>query len=278
MTARTEALNVARTSTRTASLAILPVLLVVGVVVLWWVVAVPLGYQSRVLPSPLDVARQLARMSTGETPFGSAYGHLAATFARLAVAFGVSFVLGTVVGIIAGRKKVVFELLNNVVWVLLAVPSVVWVFVFAVAIGLGNKVPVAAIAALLTPLVLINVAEGAKSIPGDISQMARSFHVGRIQLMTDVYIPFLAPYLAGAARVSFAFGVRIVMVAEVIGLSKGVGYLVTYWNQSVQSAPIVAWGIVFICIGVAVDYGVFAPLERRLAKGREVHRTRSEAA
>lgn len=253
-----------------------PIVLVAAVVAVWWVITVVLGHRSRVLPSPLDVAAQLARMSTGETPLGSAYLHLAATFARLVVAFCISFVVGASVGILAGRRRMVFDLLSNVVWVLLAIPSVVWVFVFAVAIGLGNAVPVAAICALLTPLVLINVVEGTKSIPADLTEMATAFHVRRWQLVRDVFVPYLAPYLAGAARVSFALGVRIVMVAEVIGLSRGAGYLVNYWNQSVEVAPIVAWGIVFIVLGVAIDRGVFAPLERSLAKGRAVQETRSE--
>lgn len=247
-----------------ASEQLLPVVLVI---VVWWIVTIAFGLRSRVLPSPWDVAQALGRILSGDAVIGpSTYVHLAATFGRLAVAFGISFVVGVLLGILAGRKRFVFDLLSSIVWVFLAVPSIVWVFIFVVAIGLGNAVPVAAMCALLVPLVLINVSEGAKAIPGELTEMARGFHIGRRQLVTEVYVPYLAPYLAGAARVSFALGVRIVMVVEVIGLSAGAGYLVNYWHQSLRVAPMVAWGIVFIVIGLAVDRGLFAPLERGMAR------------
>jgi ABC-type nitrate/sulfonate/bicarbonate transport system permease component len=254
-----------------------PLLPLAAVVVAWWLITVGLDQRSRVFPSPWDVVLELRRIAGGETPLGdSSYLHFAATLARLVVAFTISFVIGTALGILAGRKKVVFDLLNSVVWVLLSVPSIVWVFIFAVAIGLGNAVPIASLCALLTPLVLINVAEGAKSIPAELTEMAAAFHVGRRQLAKDVFVPYLIPYLVGAARVSFALGIRIVTVVEVIGLSHGVGYLLTYWNQSVEVAPIVAWGVIFIVCGLAVDNFVFAPLERRTAKGREIRQLRRE--
>lgn len=257
--------------------AIVPVLPVVLLVLVWWFATGVLDQRSRVFPSPWDVSLALGRIVGGHTPLGgSSYVHLAATLARLAVAFSIAFVLGSALGILAGRKKIVFDLLNSMVWVLLSVPSIVWVFIFVVAIGLGNAVPVAALCALLTPLVLINVAEGAKSIPAELTEMATAFHVGRRQLIGEVFVPYLIPYLVGAARVSFALGLRIVTVVEVIGLSHGVGYLLTYSNQTVDVAPIVAWGIVLILIGLMVDNFVFAPLERRTTKGRQIQKTRRE--
>lgn len=243
------------------------VLPVVLVIVVWWFITVALGLRSRVLPAPLDVAVAVQDILSGDAVVGpSTYVHMAATFARLMVAFIVSFVIGVGLGILAGRKPVVFDLLSSIVWVFLAIPSIVWVFVFVVAIGLGNVVPVAAMSALLIPLVLINVAEGAKAIPDELTEMAKGFHVGRRQLVTELYVPYLAPYLAGAARVSFALGVRIVMIVEVVGLSAGAGYLVNYWSQQTRVAPIVAWGVVFIVIGLLVDRLLFAPLERNMAR------------
>lgn len=252
----------------------LPVVL--GVIV-WWIVTVGMGLRSRILPSPSDVGMALQRILSGDSVVGpTTYVHLAATFARLVVAFAFSFVVGVALGILAGRKQFVFDLLSSLVWVFFAVPSIVWVFIFVVAIGAGNVVPVAAMSALLIPLVLINVAEGAKAIPEELTEMAKGFHVGRRRLVTEVYVPYLAPYLAGAARVSFALGVRIVMIVEVVGLSAGAGYLVNYWHQSLRVAPMIAWGVIFIVIGLLVDRLLFAPLERSMARkaGQQVEEKR----
>src|SRR5690606_30268514 len=136
--------------------------------------------------------------------FGSSYEHAWATLLRLVIAFAISFILGTVLGIMAGRRKVVFELLSNPAWTFMAVPSVVWAFIFAIAAGVGNVVPVLALMALLVPTVLVNVAEGAKALPYDILEMATSYRIMQGDRVRHIYLPFLAPYLASSARIAFS--------------------------------------------------------------------------
>ena len=138
-------------------LALLPI---VALIVVWWIATIFLA-RPRVYPSPLLVAQALGDIIQGRGAVGSTYLHIGATLGRLGAAFAFALVVGTTLGVIAGRIPIVFSLLENVVWVFLAVPSIVWVFIFAVGLGISNFVPVAAISALLTPMILINVAEGA---------------------------------------------------------------------------------------------------------------------
>jgi ABC-type nitrate/sulfonate/bicarbonate transport system permease component len=202
-------------------------------------------------------------IARGEGVLGSTYLHIGATMFRLAAAFLISLVVGTTLGVIAGRVPLVFDFVDNLIWVFMAVPSVVWVFIFAVALGISQTVPIAAVSALLTPMVLVHVAEGAKSVPTDIDTMARSYKAGRWQRLRDIYIPFLVPYIISSARVAFALGIKLIVIAEVVGLSTGIGYEVKYWFDTLRMGPIVAWGLVMIAIGLVIDYTVFGPLERR---------------
>jgi NitT/TauT family transport system permease protein len=220
----------------------------------------------RVYPPPDRVFAALVEIAIGNGELGSSYVQIAATLARLVAAFLFSIVAGTLLGILAGRVKLAFSLLENVVWVFMAVPSIVWVFIFAVAFGISNIVPVAAIAALLTPMILVNVAEGAKSIPADLVEMSQSYKVTRRDRLLNVFLPYLVPYITASARTAFALGIKLVVVAEVVGLAVGVGYEINYWYDRLYMAPIVAWGIVMILIGLIVDYGIFGPLERRVGK------------
>lgn len=242
---------------------------VVIAIAIWWVVALLLD-RPRVYPTPDLVARSLGDIAVGKGALGSTYMHIVATVGRLFAAFSFALVVGTALGILAGRIPIVFSLLENVVWVFMAVPSIVWVFIFAVAFGLSDVVPIAAISALLTPMILVNVAEGAKSVPADIVEMARSYHVPTRQRIVDILLPYLASYIASSARTAFALGIKLVVVAEVVGLASGIGYEINYWYDRLFMGPIVAWGIVMIVIGLVVDYGVFGPIERRVGrwKGR----------
>jgi NitT/TauT family transport system permease protein len=175
-------------------------------------------------------------------------------------------VSGTILGIIAGRIPLVFDFADNIVWVFMATPSVVWVFIFAVAIGVSDLVPVLALTALLAPQILINVAEGAKSIPKDLLEMTAAYKATRIQRLADVYLQYLLPYIVASARASFALDVKIILVAEVVGLSAGIGYVVKYWDDKVFLGPVVAWGVLLTVFGIAVDFFLFRPLERHVSR------------
>ena len=242
---------------------------VVAVIVLWWIAAAALG-RPRVYPTPPVVFTALLDILQGQGAVGSTYMHIAATLGRLAAAFSFALVVGTMLGILAGRIPLVFSLLENVVWVFLAVPSIVWVFIFAVGLGISDVVPIAAISALLTPMILINVAEGAKSVPPDLLEMASAYKATPRQRVVHLLVPFLVPYIASSARTAFALGVKLVVVAEVVGLASGIGYELGYWYDRLFMGPVVAWGVVMIVIGLVVDYGIFGPIERRVSrwKGR----------
>jgi ABC-type nitrate/sulfonate/bicarbonate transport system permease component len=248
---------------------LIPIAVLIGI---WWLVALQLG-RPRIYPTPDIVFGHLVTILQGTGQTAGAYDHIAWTMFRLAAAFAISFVLGSLIGILAGRVKFVFALIENLVWVFMAVPSVVWVFIFAVAMGITNVVPIAAVAALLTPMILVNVAEGAKSVPKDLVEMAESYKVTARQRLTDIYIPFLVPYLASSARTAFALGIKLIIVAEFVGLGVGIGFEVSYWNQALFMGPIIAWGIVMIVIGLAVDYLVFGPIERRVSRWKGAPRT-----
>jgi ABC-type nitrate/sulfonate/bicarbonate transport system permease component len=245
-----------------------PVAVLLIAILIWWILAMALQDRARIFSSPSAVVEQLWLLALGQTPLGSAYGHLGATLGRLVAAFVLSMAIGGLLGIAAGRIKDVFDLLDNVVWIFLAVPSIVWVFIFAVAMGRTNAVPIAALSALMIPIALINVAEGAKAFPAELLEMSRAFGVGARQRVVDLYLPYLVPYFLAAARITFALGIKVVIIAEVVALTRGVGYLVLYWRDAVQMAPIVAWGVVLVVIGIVADYGIFAPIERRVAKWR----------
>ena len=241
---------------------------IVGVILAWWAITAVVD-RPRIFPPPDVIWSELLVILSGHSELGHSYGHIAATLYRLGVAFTIALVAGTVLGVLAGRMRAVFSLLENVIWICMAVPSIVWVFIFAVTFGLTDVVPIAAVTALLTPGVIINVAEGSKSIPADILEMSASYKANARQRLLDVYLPFLVPYIASSARVAFALGIKLIVVAEVVGIPNGVGFEIKYWYDQLVMAPMIAWGIVMITIGVIVDHGIFGVVERRVGRWKD---------
>jgi NitT/TauT family transport system permease protein len=191
---------------------------------------------------------------------------------RLLAAFGIAFLVGVTVGIASGRNKVVFNFVENLVWIFMAVPSVVWVFLFAVGLGLSPYVPVGAVAVLLIGPFIVLVGEGAKSVPADLVEMARSYHATTLQRLRGLFLPFLVPYILAAARTGFATAVKVMLIAEVIGQPNGIGFEVSYWYGKLFMGPLIAWGITMMIGGILVDVLVFGPIERRISawKGKPI--------
>lgn len=236
-----------------------PVLVVMGV---WWLVTAFFLTQGRIYPTPAGVGQELLRIFSNRGPLGPTFEHAQATVLRLLVAWGCAFVLGTLLGVLAGRFRWFFDFSRSIVWVVMAIPSVVWVFIFLIIFGISNVVPIAALVLLLGAPVFIGSAEGVRAVPHDLLEMSDSYKVMGMQRLLDLYLPSIAPYMVANARVSFAFGIKIVIIAEVIGLPTGVGILVQYWSDALYMAPVVAWGVLLIVLGLAVDRFLFVPLER----------------
>jgi ABC-type nitrate/sulfonate/bicarbonate transport system permease component len=235
---------------------------IVGLIGVWWIWAALLD-NSRIYPTPPDVFTEVVKIVTGDGPFGSTYTEAWATLSRVLVAFSLAYVIGTVTGVVAGRKKAVFDFSTSLVWIAFAVPSVVWVFIFLIVFGISDVVPVLALVVLLSAPVFIGTAEGVKAVSQDLIVMSDSYRVKPLNRFTGLYLPSILPYLLANARVSFALGMKIVIVAEVIGLPNGIGLLVRYWSDRLYMAPVVAWAIVMIAFGLIVDRFVFGYFERR---------------
>ncbi len=243
---------------------------VVAGIGIWWAITNFVLVQQRLYPPPMLVVEEIVRILSNEGPLGSTYVHAASTFFRLVVAWLLAFVIGTLLGVIAGRKRVVFDFLANPVWIAMAVPSVVWVFILLVLFGINNAVPIAALVLLLSAPVFLGTAEGVRAISKDHLEMCDSYKVHGWQRLIHFYLPSIASYMVANARVSFAYGIRIVLIAEVIGLPNGIGILVAYWSDTLFMAPIVAWGIILTAVGMVIDFAVFGPLQRRIRKETSV--------
>jgi NitT/TauT family transport system permease protein len=220
----------------------------------------------RIFPQVQVVWEAIADIIMGKGELANAYYQILITSLRLLAAFALAFLVGNTLGIAAGRNKLVFSFVENLVWVFMAVPSVVWVFLFAVGLGLSPWVPIGAVAVLLAPQFVVLVAEGAKSVPADLVEMARSYKTTTWQRLTGLFLPFLVPYIIAASRTAFALAVKIMLIAEVIGVPNGIGFEVSYWYGKLFMGPILAWGITMIVLGLLVDIFVFGPIERRVSQ------------
>lgn len=233
---------------------------------LWWAISV-LFNKPRVFPSPILVGEKLLSLVQGESEVGpSSYSHLWSTLSRLFIASTLAFSIGSTVGILMGRILRIFNFFENLAWIFICVPAIVWSYILVVTFGTTDITAIGVVMALVTPKVALNVSEGSKAIPQDLIEMADSFRATLFQKIKDIYLPYLIPYLFGGARIGFSIGLKVIIVAELVGLGNGIGYMIDYWWDEFFLAPILAWALFLILTGLAIEYGFFGILERKLKK------------
>ncbi len=234
----------------------------VVLLLVWEIVAHLVG--SRLLPAASTVALVMAR----ETATGTLPRNLAITFARIACAFALSMLLGTALGLAMGIYRTLDRLLDSWVTVLLNLPALVVIVLIYVWFGLSEVSLVLAVTLNKLPTTAVTVREGARALDRELDEMARSFRMPRRLVLRHVVLPQLTPYLIVAARSGLALIWKIILVAELLGRSSGVGFQIGVFFQLFDVAGILAYTIAFALIVQWIEWTALQPLERRVTRWR----------
>lgn len=235
-----------------------------GFVALWWIVASSAS-SNILLPSPVQVAAFTWReMADGEMP-----RQMAATLARVAAAFVLAMVVGSIVGMIMGRSQRFNALADPLLVIALNVPVLVVVVLTYIWIGLNDGAAVVAVAIAKAPTVATTVREGTRALDRNLDEMAKVFRMRAIARLRHVTLPQLAPYMAAAGRSGLSITWKIVLVVELLGRPNGVGFAINLAFQSFDVTGIIAYGLVFAAVMLAMETAVLQPLERRFTRWRD---------
>lgn len=232
-------------------------------IVLWAVIAATL--QTPLLPSPGEVIVALRSEATN----GQLWFHLAATLARVTVAFVLAMAIGTAIGLAMGRSTRTNALFDPLLVVLLNLPALVTIILMYVWFGLVEVAAVLAVVVNKVPNVAVTVREGARSLDPKLESMATVYRFTRWQRFREVWLPQLFPYLMAATRGGLALIWKIVLVVELLGRSSGVGFKLHLAFQVFDVATILAYSLAFIAIVQLIELALLQPLERRATRWRQ---------
>ncbi len=219
---------------------------------------------SSLLPDPIAVAASMAAHGAD----GELLYHVGVTLARVAVAFFVAMALGTAIGITMGRNRRWNALLDGILVLGLNVPALVVIILCYIWFGLGEFAAILAVSVNKIPIVVVTMREGARAIDKDLLQVAEAFRLDRRRTFFRVYLPQLYPYLVASARSGLALVWKIVLMVELLGRSDGVGFKLAVFFQFFDITSILAFSFAFIAVVMAIELGIFVPLERRLTEWR----------
>jgi len=231
-----------------------------GALVVWWLAARSLP--EFVLPGPVAVAERLAALFI-DPDF---LVHTLASTVRVLISVLLALAIGSMLALIQRAWPALDWVLRGGVQPFLnSFPSIGWAILAAIWFTPGHGSIIFVEVAILIPFCMINVGEGLRQIDRESLEMATSFTRRRIRIAWLVGLPLLAPWLLGALRISYGVAWKIALVAELLGSTSGLGYLMLRAQGSADMTTVIAACFAIIALFVAGERLLLDPLARRFA-------------
>jgi NitT/TauT family transport system permease protein len=170
-------------------------------------------------------------------------------------------IAGFIIGVSAGLNKPLKYMLEPLRWTLISVPAVVIVVVAMLWFGMGTRMVIFITGVMLSPVVYINTIKGFESIDEKLIEMANIYRLPLAVRIRHLYVPAITGPLVSAFVIIAGTGVRIVVLAEVLGASEGIGYALAVTRSNLEVPEMFSWVILCILIVAAIENIVLKPFQ-----------------
>ncbi|RAT09723.1 sulfonate ABC transporter permease, partial [Bacillus cereus] len=220
------------------------------IILIIWQLAGVFGLVSKtVLPTPLDIFLAFQELiKTGEL-----FGHLSISVFRAAAGFFIGGSLGIILGTIVGFSTRSEQYLDPSVQMLRTVPHLAVAPLFVLWFGFGETSKVLLIAdGAFFPL-YVNAFLGIRGVDSKLFDVARVLEFSKRKLITKLILPAALPNLLLGARLSLGVAWVSLVVAELMGSTEGIGYMIMDARQFSNTDIVFVGIIIFAFVGKFSD-------------------------
>ncbi|WP_157264352.1 ABC transporter permease [Azohydromonas aeria] len=223
---------------------------------------------AHLLPPPSAIVRTLGELF--ERGLGA---HLLASTLRVAAGFALGAGLAVPLGALVGLSARAEALIDPAFQALRAIPSLAWVPLLLLWLGIdeGAKVALIAIGAFFP--VYMGVASGLRDVDRKLIEVARMSGLGGPALVRRVLLPAALPAVMTGLRNGLSLAWMFMVAAELIAATRGLGYLLTDGRETGRADIVLAAIVLLALLGKLSDGGM-AALERRWLAWRDTLETR----
>ncbi len=219
------------------------------VLIIWQLAGVFNLVSKTILPTPLDIFLAFQELiKTGEL-----FGHLSISVFRAAAGFFIGGSLGIILGTIVGFSTRSEQYLDPSVQMLRTVPHLAVAPLFVLWFGFGETSKILLIAdGAFFPL-YVNAFLGIRGVDSKLFDVARVLEFSKRKLITKLILPAALPNLLLGARLSLGVAWVSLVVAELMGSTEGIGYMIMDARQFSNTDIVFVGIIIFAFVGKFSD-------------------------
>lgn len=224
---------------------ILPVSLLVS----WEILSTVGVFPPNLLPAPSAIALTLWNLAvTGEL-----LGHVAITFYRVLLGFSLGGLTATLFGALTGYSRIACRLLDPLLQAIRNIPSLAWVPLFILWLGIYESSKIALIAVGVFFPVYLNLMTGVQDVDRKLVEVGKAYRLSQLQLIWRVFLPATLPAYVVGLRSGLGLGWMFVVAAEIMGASSGLGYLLVDGQTTGRPDVVIASILLFAICGKLSD-------------------------
>lgn len=191
--------------------------------------------------------------------------HLLPSLGKFLAGFLIAAVLGIVLGTVIGMSKIVRAAVEPIVQFLRSLPPPVLIPVAMLLFGIGVPMNVAIIVIGSVWATLLNTIDGVNGVDTQLRDVARSYRLTLWQYISRIVLPSAGPQIFAGLRTTLQLSIILIVVAEMMGSTNGIGYYLLSSQQVFQVPQTWAATLVLGAIGYLTNL-VFLQVEKRVLR------------
>ena len=215
----------------------------------WLLLSKYSGIESIFLPSPKDVIEALGKLWSK----GYLVNDSLTSFARVSIGFLLSAVIAIPVGILMGTFASVRSLLEPIIGIIRYMPAPAFIPLLIIYLGIGEPPKITLIFIGTIFFNILMIMDSVKFVPQDLIETTYTLGGKRWQVLLEVITPYIVPSIIDTLRINMASAWNLVVVAELLAASEGLGKRILLAQKFLRTDEIFACLIVLGLIGFAID-------------------------
>lgn len=219
---------------------------------------------ARLLPPPSAIAETIYTLATRDL-----FSHIVVSTVRVVAGFAIGSALAIVFGTLVGMHRRAESLLEPSFQALRAIPSLAWIPLLLLWLGIDEtpKIVLIAIGAFFP--VYINLVAGIHNVDRKLIEVGKVHGLSSFELIRRIVLPAALPNLFTGLRTGLSLAWMFLVAAELIAATKGVGYLLSDGRESSRPDIVLAAIIILATLGKLSD-SILKHIETRQLAWRDV--------
>lgn len=221
----------------------------IAIIALWQIASTTGLLSPRILAAPSEIVRAGERLiASGELITG-----LAVSFLRVLVGFAIALVVGIALALASGLSKVGEAVIDPPIQMLKAMPFLGLLPLFILWFGIGEPPKIGLVAFGAVFPIYLTLHGGIRGIDRKLIEAGQTLDLGTFAIIRHIIIPGALPSLLVGVRYGLSVAWLSLVVGEQINASSGIGYIITYARDFLQTDVIVVCLLVYAIMGLVTD-------------------------